>query len=359
MTPCIPGSGEIISVRGLRKSFKARRGGAGGAAGAGAAAAGAAGTATRAGRVEAVRGIDLGVREGEIFGFLGPNGAGKSTTLRILSTLVAADAGEIRIAGFDVRKRPGEVRRKIGYVSQAGGADPHATGREDLLLQARLHGLDRSAARRRAEELIQALVLSEFVDRFVKTYSGGQKRKLDIAIGMVNCPKILFLDEPTTGLDPVSRAQLWTQIRQLRDLGTTVFLTTHYMEEADALCDRIAIIDHGHVVMEGSPADLKGGIQGDILSFTVNHVPNAPEAALEALRGLEFIREAKAEGGSLRLVVSRGGEALPVVLRLLESSGVGVADISLSRPSLDDVFLRATGHSLKDGTAPVSGIGKE
>jgi ABC-2 type transport system ATP-binding protein len=348
MTTSVPGSGEIISVRALRKSFKGRRGSAGGAGNPGSGSAAGAGGAGRSARVEAVRGIDLAVRQGEIFGFLGPNGAGKSTTLRILSTLVAADAGEIRIAGFDVRKRPAEVRRNIGYVSQAGGADPHATGREDLLLQARLHGLDRSAARRRAEELIRALGLSEFVDRFVKTYSGGQKRKLDIAIGMVNSPKILFLDEPTTGLDPVSRAQLWAQIRQLRDLGTTVFLTTHYMEEADALCDRVAIIDHGKVVMEGAPADLKGGIQGDILSFTVNHLPNAPETALTALRGLQFIREAKAEGGSLRLVVSRGGEALPVVLRLLEGSGIGVADITLSRPSLDDVFLRATGHSLRD-----------
>ncbi len=336
----IPGSGEIISVKGLRKSFKGRRG---------------------AGPVEAVRTVDLEGREGEIFGFLGPNGAGKSTTLRILSTLLAADAGDVRIAGFDLRRQPAEVRRRIGYVSQAGGADPNATGREDLLLQARLHGMDRRTAERRAEDLVGALGLSEIIDRFVKTYSGGQRRKLDIAIGMVHTPAILFLDEPTTGLDPVSRSQLWAQIRFLRDHGTTVFLTTHYMEEADALCDRIAIIDHGRICMEGTPSELKGAINGDILSFTVNHLPNAPEAALEALHGLEFVREAKSEGGSLRLVVSRGGEALPVVLRRLEGKGVAVADISLSRPSLDDVFLRATGHSLRDETARPSGSfkGKE
>jgi ABC-2 type transport system ATP-binding protein len=339
MTPHIPVSGEIISVRGLRKSFKGRRG---------------------TGQVEAVRGIDLAVKPREIFGFLGPNGAGKSTTLRILATLLAADAGEVLISGFDVRRKPADVRRKIGYVSQAGGADPQATGREELLLQARLHGMDRRAAAARSEELIRSLGLLEIVERFVKTYSGGQRRKLDIAIGMVHRPEILFLDEPTTGLDPVSRTQLWTQIRLLRDQGTTVFLTTHYMEEADALCDRIAIIDHGRICMEGTPGDLKGGIQGDILSFAVNHVPDAPEAALAALDGLEFIREAKSEAGNLRLVVSRGGEALPVVLRRLESRGVGVSNITLSRPSLDDVFLRATGHSLREETVPaVSGKGKE
>jgi ABC-2 type transport system ATP-binding protein len=211
-----------------------------------------------------------------------------------------------------------------------------------------LYGLDRTLSARRAGELIESLGLGEFVDRFVKTYSGGQRRKLDIAIGMVHGPRILFLDEPTTGLDPVSRSQLWAQIRLLRKLGTTVFLTTHYMEEADALCERVAIMDHGQIVARGTPAELKGGIHGDILSLTVNHVENAPEIALDVLRELEIVREAKAEGGSLRLVVSRGGEALPIVLRLLEGRGIGVADIALSRPSLDDVFLRATGHSLRD-----------
>jgi len=339
MNTTIPRSGEIISVLGLRKSFKGRRG--------------------AASPVEAVRGIDLAVKQGEIFGFLGPNGAGKSTTLRILSTLLAADEGTVRIAGFDVRRQPAGVRRKIGYVSQAGGADPNATGREDLFLQARLHGMDRAWARERVEELIRSLALLDIVDRFVKTYSGGQRRKLDIAIGMVHRPEILFLDEPTTGLDPVSRSQLWSQVRSLRDAGTTVFLTTHYMEEADALCDRIAIIDRGRICMEGAPGELKGGIHGDILSLSVNHVPNAPQAALAALEGLEFIREAKSEGGSLRLVVSRGGEALPVVLRRLEGSGVSVADISLSRPSLDDVFLQATGHSLRDPAAGAGSKGKE
>ena len=321
---------SIITIRGLSKSFRSRRG------------------KGRPELVHAVNGIDLSVEEGEIFGFLGPNGAGKSTTLRMLSTLLSPDDGSVAIAGFDLRAEPRQVRRQIGYVSQAGGTDPLASGRENMILQARLHGLSKAEAGRRTEELIDALGLPEFADRFAKTYSGGQRRKLDIGVGMVHSPKILFLDEPTTGLDPVSRSQLWAQIRLLRKLGTTIFLTTHYMEEADALCDRLAIIDHGRIVSEGSPAQLKRGINGDILSITVNHIENAPEVAMGVLRDLALVQEIKADGGNLRLVVSNGGEALPVVIRLLEGRGVGVADIALSRPSLDDVFLRATGHSLKD-----------
>ncbi|HUI72380.1 MAG TPA: ATP-binding cassette domain-containing protein [Spirochaetia bacterium] len=317
----------IISVSGLKKSYKSSG-------------------KKRGGVVEAVKGIDLTVHEGEIFGFLGPNGAGKSTTLKMLSTLLAPDGGKATIAGFDLLAHPARVRRQIGYVSQAGGADGSATGREDLMLQAQLFGLSSDDAKRRAGDLIQALELESFVDRFSRTYSGGQRRKLDIALGMVHQPALLFLDEPTTGLDPLSRAQLWNQIRLLRRQGTTVFLTTHYMDEADVLCDRIAIIDKGKIVAEDSPIGLKRRISGDILSLKVNHVDNAVEVSQEALRDLDFVREMNADGSSLKLVVTHGGEAIPVVLRLLESRGVGVADISLSRPSLDDVFLRMTGHSL-------------
>jgi len=317
----------IISVRDLRKSYKSKG-------------------KKRGGLIEAVKGIDLDVQKGEIFGFLGPNGAGKSTTLKMLSTLLAPDGGKATIAGFDLLAHPAGVRRRIGYVSQAGGADGSATGREDLMLQAQLFGLSNEKAKRRAEELIKALELDSFVDRFSRTYSGGQRRKLDIALGMVHQPEVLFLDEPTTGLDPVSRSQLWSQIRLLRSQGTTVFLTTHYMDEADVLCGRIAIIDKGRIVAEDSPAGLKRQISGDILSLTVNHVDNAVQVSQEALQGLEFVREMDADGSHLKLVVVHGGEAIPVVLRLLESRGVGVADITLSRPSLDDVFLRMTGHSL-------------
>ena len=317
----------IISVQGLRKAYKSKG-------------------KKKGGIVEAVQGIDLTVQKGEIFGFLGPNGAGKSTTLKMLSTLLPPDGGKAIIAGFDLLAHPARVRRQIGYVSQAGGADGSATGREDLHLQARLFGLSRDQARARADELIDALDLAPFVDRFSRTYSGGQRRKVDIALGMVHQPAVLFLDEPTTGLDPVSRAQLWNQIRLLRSGGTTVFLTTHYMDEADALCDRIAIIDTGKIVAEDTPAGLKRSISGDILSLTVNHVKDAVQISRETLKDLEFVREMSVDGASLTLVVTHGGEAIPVVLRLLESRGVGVADISLSRPSLDDVFLRMTGHSL-------------
>ncbi len=317
----------IIDIEGLKKTYKSKGKKAGGA-------------------VEAVKGIDLAVQQGEIFGFLGPNGAGKSTTLKMLSTLLAPDGGNAVIAGFDLLAQPARVRRQIGYVSQAGGADGAATGREDILLQAKLFGLPHEKARLRAGELIEALGLGPFVDRFSRTYSGGQRRKLDIALGMVHAPAVLFLDEPTTGLDPVSRAQLWGQIRELRSQGTTVFLTTHYMDEADVLCDRIAVIDAGRIVADGSPAELKGRISGDILSVTVNHVDNAVELSREALRDIDLVREMTAKDATLRLVVARGGEAIPVVLRRLEGRGVGVADISLSRPSLDDVFLRITGHSL-------------
>jgi len=317
----------IISVQGLRKAYKSKG-------------------KKKGGIVEAVQGIDLTVQKGEIFGFLGPNGAGKSTTLKMLSTLLSPDGGKAIIAGFDLLAHPARVRRQIGYVSQAGGADGSATGREDLHLQARLFGLSRDHARARANELIDALDLAPFVDRFSRTYSGGQRRKVDIALGMVHQPAVLFLDEPTTGLDPVSRAQLWNQIRLLRSGGTTVFLTTHYMDEADALCDRIAIIDTGKIVAEDSPAGLKRSISGDILSLTVNHVKDAVQISRETLKDLDFVREMSVEGASLTLVVTHGGEAIPIVLRLLEGRGVGVADISLSRPSLDDVFLRMTGHSL-------------
>jgi ABC-2 type transport system ATP-binding protein len=329
---------EMISILGLRKSFRSRKG------------------KTGSKIVEAVRGIDLSVEEGEIFGFLGPNGAGKTTTLRILATLIPPDVGDVRIAGIDVAARPVEVRRVIGYVSQAGGSDPDCTGRENLLLQAGLYGLSRTEARVRTEELIEALSLSEFVDRYTKTYSGGQKRKLDIAVGMVARPKVLFLDEPTTGLDPVSRSQLWAQIRLLRSMGTTVFLTTHYMEEADALCDKIAIMDHGRIVARGTPSELKAGVGGDILSLGVNHVERAPELAVEALRHMDGVRDIESDDGRLRVVVTRGNEALPEVMRLLEGRGIGVADISLSRPTLDDVFLKATGHSLNE-QAPVPAAG--
>ena len=208
--------------------------------------------------VEAVAGIDLAIRSGQVFGLLGPNGAGKTTTQRILATLLPASGGTATVAGFDLTGQQDEVRRHIGYVGQLGGTDlDHATGRENLVLAARLDGFGKAEARRRAADLLDAFDLAELADRETSTYSGGQRRRLDVALGMVGNPDVLFLDEPTTGLDPQNRVHLWDQVRMLRDRGTTVFLTTHYLEEADALADELAIMDHGSVIAQGSPADLK------------------------------------------------------------------------------------------------------
>jgi ABC-2 type transport system ATP-binding protein len=303
---------------------------------------------TRRGTVEAVRGVDLRVEEGEVFGFLGPNGAGKTTTLRMLATLLPPSGGEATVAGRDLLREPARVRERIGYVSQAGGAEASATGRENLVLQARLYGLSKTEALGRAGELAGALELSSFLDRAVRTYSGGQRRRLDLALGMVHRPAVLFLDEPTTGLDPQSRARLWEEVRRLREGGTTVFVTTHYMDEADALCDRVAIIDGGRVAAEGTPAELKRGISGDVVDLSLDERDGAPDRAREVLAGQPFVRELEGEGEGLRLYVDRGEEALPAVLRLLDGAGLGVRGISLSRPTLDDVFLKQTGRSLRE-----------
>lgn len=322
----------IIKAEALKKSFHSRKKG-------------------RDVTVEAVRSINLTVEEGEIFGFLGPNGAGKSTTVRMLSTLLPIDDGRVTVAGYDLARRPVEVRRSIGYVSQAGGTDRTGTARENLILQARLHGIAKDEAKRRAAGLIETLEMASFADRFAAGYSGGQRRKLDLALGMIHGPAVLFLDEPTTGLDPVSRAQLWERIRELKRLGTTVFLTTHYLDEADALCDRVSIIDHGAIVAEGTPSELKRRIGGDVISLAVNHVPDAPRRAEALLRGSEWAREVSEVDGKIRLTVDNGEEALPAVLRVLDAEGLGVVSISLARPTLDDVFLTVTGHSLADSSA--------
>jgi len=320
------GTSAMIETHGLSKTFKGRRGKA----------------------VEAVRGVDLTVREGEVFGLLGPNGAGKTTTMRMLATLLPPTDGTARVAGYDLARQPAGVRSRIGYVSQTGGADPLATGEENVLLQARLYGLDPATARRRAHELIEALELESFARRLVKTYSGGQRRRLDLAMGMVHRPALLFLDEPTTGLDPQSRARLWDEARKLRSAGTTIFLTTHYLDEADALCDRLAIVDNGRVVAEGTPDALKARVAGDLISLGVDTADPAFPRARASLEAQPFVREAHETEAGLQLVVERGDEALPAVLRLLDAAGLPTRTVSLSRPTLDDVFLRLTGRSLRE-----------
>jgi ABC-2 type transport system ATP-binding protein len=300
------------------------------------------------GGVEAVKGLDLRVDEGEIFGFLGPNGAGKSTTLRLLATLIPPTAGQARIAGCDLRREPGRVRERIGYVGQAGGTDQAATARENLLLQGQLYGLHRTEAAKRTSELLALLELESCADRPARTYSGGQRRRLDLGLGMVHRPRLLFLDEPTTGLDPQSRARLWEEVRRLRAEGTTVFLTTHYLDEADSLADRLAIIDNGRVVVEGTPATLKRQIAGDVVTVGVEAHNGHFRQAEQVLRSQAFVRETYPGDGHLQLYVEEGEASLPTILRLLDGAGVQVQTVALTRPTLDDVFLRQTGRSLRD-----------
>jgi ABC-2 type transport system ATP-binding protein len=303
---------------------------------------------SRTGPVEAVRGVSLEVGAGEIFGLLGPNGAGKTTTMRMLTTLLPIDAGTAMVAGFDVARHPQQVREHIGYVSQLGGADELATGRENLVLQGRLYGASLADVGPRVDELADILDLSGFTDRRVKTYSGGQRRRLDVALGIVHQPSVLFLDEPTTGLDPQNRANLWEHLRALRDKGTTIVLTTHYLEEADVLCDRLVIVDHGRIVIAGTPRDLKHRVAGDAIVINLKEDADAAGGGLALLGQEPYVREISASGDQLRLYVEDGSAALPQVLRILDQERIGVRSMNLSEPTLDDVFLRQTGRSLRD-----------
>jgi len=299
--------------------------------------------------VRAVNGVNLSVKKGEIFGFLGPNGAGKTTTLRILTTLLPPDSGKAVVAGIDVVKNSQEVRRRIGYVSQVGGSDRAATGIENLVLQGRLYGMGQKDATDRAKELINSLDLKAFADRMVSTYSGGERRRLDVALGLMNRPSILFLDEPTTGLDPQNRAKLWEEIKGLQKAGTTIFLTTHYLEEADILADRLSIMDYGKIVAEGTPKALKKQIAGDVVSIGVENQEKNADKLLSLLKQQKFVRDVTKEENDLRVYVSDGESAIPQILQLLGEQKMVLKTVSLSVPSLDDVFLKKTGRSFRTG----------
>jgi ABC-2 type transport system ATP-binding protein len=305
---------------------------------------------SRTGVIKAVDGVDLSVSAGVVFGFLGPNGAGKTTTLRILTTLIDPDSGEARVAGHDVLKEPDAVRCSIGYVSQAGGSDRPATGRENLVLQGRLYGMPKADAEKRAGDLIDLLDLTEFADRIVYTYSGGQRRRLDVALGIMHEPRVLFLDEPTTGLDPQNRANLWEQIRKLRATGTTIFLTTHYLEEADTLSDRLAIMDYGHIVAEGTPAELKRQVALDTIRITLFDPSQYDVVASRVLEGQPSVKAVSREHDCVRISVEDGETALPQIMRALDAENVTLTSVSLSTATLDDVFLEKTGRSLRDLT---------
>ena len=298
-------------------------------------------------KVEAVRGVDLEVKQGEIFGFLGPNGAGKSTTLNMLTTLLTPTSGKAVVVGFDLLTQPKKVREQIGYVSQAGGADTFSNSFENLLLQGRLYGITKTQASQKATELINHFQMSEFAQRAARTYSGGQKRRLELALGIIHQPKLVFLDEPTTGLDPQSRAYFWEEIKRLKKEGMTIFLTTHYLEEADNLCDHIAIIDHGTIVAVDTPLQLKRETGGESITVEFTNGQDT-EKAKTILGALPFIQKIFPQENKLSLFVQDGESLIAEVLRIVDKEGISIQTIGLSRPSLDDVFLQKTGRSLRE-----------
>ena len=293
--------------------------------------------------VQALDGVSFSVREGEVFGLLGPNGAGKSTTVRTLTTLTQPDSGHALVAGEDVIRHPNRVRKLIGYVAQDSGVDWEATGRENLLLQGRIHGLAGQPLRSRVDELLELVGLREAADRVARGYSGGMKRRLDVAIGLVNRPRVLFLDEPTTGLDPEARAAMWVEVERLAaQESLTILLTTHYLEEADRLAERVAIVSHGQVVVEGTPEALKRGLEGESISVELREVDGR---LVEAQQVVERVAgNVHVDGQVLRARVPNGAESIPVVLGALDAAGLDVAAVTTARPSLDDVYLHYTGR---------------
>ncbi len=297
--------------------------------------------------VEAVRGITFTVAQGEIFGLLGPNGAGKTTTMRMLSTLITPSSGSAHIDGEDLLRDQKNIRSAIGYVSQVGGMQRESTGRENLLLQAKLYGMSTREAEARVQELLKLFEIESFADRRTATYSGGQRRIFDLASGIVHRPKLLFLDEPSTGLDPQNRVHVWEQVQKLHNEGTTIFVTTHYLEEADALCDRVAIVDQGTIVAIGSPAQLKRDIAEDVITLVFSDTVTAL-AARDTLADHSFYIDATVVGSSVHLAVQQGNENLPAVMQVLHERAMTIESISLARPTLDDVFLKLTGRSMRE-----------
>jgi len=330
-----PGTSPGTSTRAvdLRKTYPGRRG---------------------APAVAALDGLSFAVPDGTVFGLLGPNGAGKSTTVRILTTLSRADSGTATVAGLDVAREPDAVRRAVGYVAQKPVTDPMGTGRENLVLAGRLQGLGRRDARARADELLERFGLTGAANRLVKTYSGGMARKLDVALGIVHRPQVLFLDEPTTGLDPEARAEMWAEIERMTgDERMTVLLTTHYLDEADRLAARVAIVDRGSVVVEGTPSELKDGLHGDtvVVELDASAALVLPDGAAPARARLTRLvveaglRDVVVDGAQVRGRAEVGSAALPGVLATLDAAGVPVASATVARPSLDDVYLRYTGRA--------------
>jgi ABC-2 type transport system ATP-binding protein len=293
--------------------------------------------------VQALDGLSFSVRDGEVFGLLGPNGAGKSTTVRVLTTLTRADSGRATVAGEDVMRYPNRVRHLIGYIAQDSGVDAEATGRENLLLQGRIHGMSGAPLRRRVDELLELVGLADAAERVTRGYSGGMKRRLDIAIGLVHKPRVLFLDEPTTGLDPEARAGMWVEVERLAaQESLTILLTTHYLEEADRLAQRVAIVSRGRIVVEGTPDELKRDLRGESVSVELQETNGR---LADAKRIVSAISDnVHVEGQIVRARVPNGAQAIPVILGALDDAGIEVAAVTTARPSLDDVYLHYTGR---------------
>ncbi len=297
--------------------------------------------------VQALDGLDLEVDEGTIFALLGPNGAGKSTTVRILTTLTTPDEGTAAVAGHDVLAKPDRVRRSIGVVGQKHGFDPEATGRENLVLQGAIYDLTGRVLSTRVDELLERFDLTAAAERRAKTYSGGMQRRLDIAMGLLHHPSVLFLDEPTTGLDPEARVDMWAEIDRLaRDERMTILLTTHYLDEADELAARIAIVDRGRIVASGTPDDLKEALEGDSLHFELAEPSDG--AVADVLAAVEGLTEVSVDGRFVRARARHGATAMPPALAALEAAGYAVTSVTMSRPSLDEVYLRHAGRSFRD-----------
>ncbi|MEU8227773.1 ATP-binding cassette domain-containing protein [Kribbella sp. NPDC048915] len=314
----------MIEARGLARTFKTKRG-----------------------PVQAVQGVDLDVADGEIVGFLGPNGAGKTTTMRMLATLIQPTAGIATVAGCDLAQDPVGVRRRIGYVPQSGSTLPEAIAGDEVVDHARLYGVPKAKAAADGQRLFEELDLPGLWRRQCKTLSGGQRRRLDIVMGLIHNPKLIFLDEPTTGLDPQARANLWDHIRGLRDRGATIFLTTHYLDEADALCDRILVIDHGRIVASGTPEDLKQQVSGDAVRLSLADAAQAP-AVMKIAAELDGAVDVTTEHDVVGFRIPRGGAVLPSLLRQIDAQGIELHGVEVHRPTLDDVFLTMTGRSLRD-----------
>jgi ABC-2 type transport system ATP-binding protein len=297
-------------------------------------------------QVQALDGVGFRVHPGDVFGLLGPNGAGKSTTVKVLATLTKPDGGRAEVAGHDVVREPDAVRRSIGYVPQSSGVDRDATGRENLMLQGRVQEMGGDELRARVDALLELLGLADAADRVVRGYSGGMKRRLDVALGLVHRPQVLFLDEPTTGLDPEARASMWDELARLAaSESLTILLTTHYMEEADQLADRLAIVSRGKVVVEGTPEELKGSLRGEAVELELSD--GRVETARSIVAGLQGVHEASLDGRKLRSRVASGARAIPSILSALEAQGIVVEAVTTHRPSLDDVYLHYTGRDFR------------